>query len=74
MPWGAGILGAGPGVAALHLPALGGLAELFTVQHIADAGSGRARVLAERLGARRSEGDADLLEDPMVEVARHRPG
>ncbi|GAA2140598.1 hypothetical protein GCM10009825_28490 [Arthrobacter humicola] len=68
MPWGVGILGAGPGVAALHLPVLGGLAELFTVQHIADAGSGRARGLAERLGARWSEGDADLLEDPTVEV------
>ena len=68
MPWNVGILGAGPGVAALHLPVLGSLAELFTVVHIADAGSGRAEVLAGRLGARRSEGEADLLGDPDVEV------
>ena len=68
MPWSVGILGAGPGVAALHLPVLGRLAEMFRVVHIADAGSGRARRLAERCGARWSEGEADLLADPAVEV------
>lgn len=68
MPWNVGVLGAGPGVAALHLPVLGRLGELYRVTHIADAGSGRARVLAERLGARWSEGEADLLEDAAVEV------
>lgn len=68
MPWNVGILGAGPGVAALHLPVLGRLADLFTVVHVADAGSGRARILAERLDARWSEGDADLLADPAVEA------
>jgi predicted dehydrogenase len=68
MPWNVGILGAGPGVAALHLPVLGRLGELYRVTHLADAGSGRARVLAERLGARWSEGEAGLLADASVEV------
>jgi predicted dehydrogenase len=68
MPWNVGIIGAGPGVAALHLPVLGRLAELFTVVHVADAGSGRARGLAERHGARWSEGEADLLADPAVDL------
>lgn len=68
MPWNVGILGAGPGVAALHLPVLGRLADLFSVVHVADAGSGRARALAERHGARWSEGEADLLADPAVDV------
>lgn len=68
MPWNVGILGAGPGVAALHLPVLGRLGDLYKVVHIADAGSGRARVPAERLGARWSEGEAELLADPAVDV------
>lgn len=68
MPWNVGVLGAGPGVAALHLPVLGRLGELYRVTHIADAGSGRARSLAERLGARWSEGEADLLADTAVDV------
>ena len=68
MPWNVGVLGAGPGVAALHLPVLGRLGELYRVTHIADAGSGRARALAEGLGARWSEGEADLLADAAVDV------
>ncbi|MFC9351836.1 Gfo/Idh/MocA family protein [Arthrobacter sp. NPDC057013] len=68
MPWNVGILGAGPGVAALHLPVLGGLAAQFDVAHIADAGSGRARELARRLDARCSAGEKDLLADPDVDV------
>ena len=68
MPWNVGVLGAGPGVAALHLPVLGRLAELFSVVHIADAGSGRARVLAGQLGARWSEGEAEMLADKNVDV------
>lgn len=68
MPWSVGILGAGPGVAALHLPVLGRLAESFKVVHVADAGSGRARVLAEGLGARWSAGEAELLADGAVDV------
>lgn len=68
MPWSVGILGAGPGVAALHLPVLGGLRDLFHLRHIADGGSGRARELAGRLGARWSAGEADLLADTGVDV------
>jgi predicted dehydrogenase len=55
-------------VAALHLPVLGGLASQFTVTHIADAGSGRARELARQVGARWSEGEEDLLADPGVDI------
>ncbi|AXJ11660.1 dehydrogenase [Arthrobacter sp. PM3] len=68
MPWNVGIIGAGPGVAALHLPVLGRLADSFRVVHVADAGSGRARVLAEGPGARCSAGEAELLADGAVEV------
>ncbi|GAB5078469.1 hypothetical protein ARTHROSP310_16100 [Arthrobacter sp. AD-310] len=68
MPWKVGILGAGPGVAALHLPVLGRLADLYDVVHVADAGSGRARDPARRLGARWSAGEGELLADPQVEV------
>lgn len=68
MPWNVGVLGAGPGVAALHLPVLGRLAELFRVVHVADAGSGRAQVLAGQLGARWSAGEGDLLADANVDV------
>lgn len=68
MPWNVGIIGAGPGVAALHLPVLGGSAELFNVVHVADAGSGRAQALAQSCGARWSEGEEALLADPAVDV------
>lgn len=68
MPYGVGLIGAGPGVAALHLPTLARLGELFTVVHIADNGSGRAEPLAARLGAASSRGTADLLADPAVEM------
>jgi predicted dehydrogenase len=68
MPWNVGIIGAGPGVAALHLPVIGRLAGLFRVTHISDAGSGRARVLAGRIGANWSEGEGSLLADPDVDV------
>ena len=68
MPWNVGIIGAGPGVSALHLPVLGRLGELFSVVHIADAGSGRAQALAKGFGARWSAGEADLLADAAVDV------
>lgn len=67
-PVGVGIIGAGPGVAALHLPTLDRLPALFEVVHIADAGSGRAEALATPIGARASTGTEDLLADPRVEV------
>ena len=56
MRYGVGIIGAGPGVAALHLPTLARLSDAFEVVHIADAGSGRAEQLAARVGARFSTG------------------
>ena len=68
MTVGIGVIGAGPGVAALHLPTISRLAEYFTVTHIADAGSGRAAALARRTGARSSAGTAELLADPSVDV------
>ena len=68
MPWGVGVIGAGPGVAALHLPTLQRLGDRFTVVHVADRGSGRAAELADRLGAASSTGTDALLADPAVEV------
>ena len=64
MPHGVGIVGAGPGVAALHLPTLARLSDDFEVVHVADGGSGRAADLAARVGARSSSGIAELLADP----------
>jgi predicted dehydrogenase len=55
-------------VAALHAPTLGRLSDRFSLAHVSDAGSGRARVIAERVGARYSTGIDDLLADPAVEV------
>ena len=68
MTYGVGIIGAGPGVAALHIPTLARLAEEFRVVHVADAGSGRADGIAEQVGARSSRGIEELLRDPEVEV------
>ncbi len=68
MRYGVGIIGAGPGVAALHLPTLARLSKEFEVVHIADAGSGRGRELAARVGARSSTGEAELLADERVSV------
>lgn len=68
MTYGVGVIGAGPGVSALHLPTLDRLPESFRVVHVADAGSGRAEALAARTGARWSVGESDLLADPQVEV------
>ena len=67
-PLSIGMIGAGPGVAALHLPTIGRLGQAFRVVHLSDAGSGRARGLAERVGARWSSGSAELLADPGVDV------
>jgi predicted dehydrogenase len=68
MPHGVGIVGAGPGVAALHLPTLARLSDDFNVVHISDAGSGRAASLADRVGARSSTGIEALLADERVSV------
>jgi predicted dehydrogenase len=68
MTKGVGIVGAGPGVAALHLPTLARLSDEFEVVHISDAGSGRAAALAARVGARSSSGIDELLADDRVSV------
>ena len=68
MPRGVGIIGAGPGVAALHLPTLARLSDEYAVVHVADNGSGRAADLAAQVGAAASHGTAALLADPAVEV------
>lgn len=68
MPYRVGVIGAGPGVSALHLPTLDRLPELFRVVHIADGGSGRAEALARRTGARWSTGIDELLADAEVDV------
>ncbi|GAA2026410.1 hypothetical protein GCM10009819_06980 [Agromyces tropicus] len=68
MVWGVGVIGAGPGASALHLPTLDRLAERFSVVHVSDSGSGRAASLASRIGAAASVGTSALLADPAVEV------
>lgn len=68
MPYGVGVLGAGPGAAALHLPTLARLVDRLDVVHIADGGSGKAERLAAGVGAHWSSGEDDLLGDPAVEV------
>jgi len=68
MTFGVGIIGAGPGVAALHLPTLARLGDAFRVVHVADGGSGRSTALAERVGARSSTGIEALMADREVEV------
>ena len=65
---GVGIIGAGPGVAALHLPTLARLGDRFRVVHISDAGSGRAAALAETNDAATSHGHESVLADPAVDV------
>src|SRR6478609_785347 len=68
MARGVGIIGAGPGVAALHLPTLARVGDAFRVVHIADGGSGRSAALAARVGARSSTGIDAIMADPDVEV------
>ena len=68
MRYGVGVIGAGPGASALHLPTVARLADLFEVVHIADSGSGRAEALAQQMGALWSVGEEALLADPKVDV------
>lgn len=68
MTRGVGIIGAGPGAAALHLPTLARLSDAFRVVHIADGGSGRSAALAARVGARSSTGAEAVMDDPEVEI------
>src|SRR4051794_23693842 len=68
MPYGVGIIGAGPGVRALHAPTLARLPDDFALVHVSDSGSGRAEEIARPIGARWSVGIEELLGDPAVEV------
>ena len=69
MPWGVGVIGAGPGVAALHLPTLAMLSDLFRVVHVSRPRQRpRSASSPRRLGATASQGTAELLADPAVEV------
>ncbi|AFR28690.1 Gfo/Idh/MocA family oxidoreductase [Arthrobacter sp. Rue61a] len=68
MTWNIGFLGAGPGVAALHIPTIARLGGLFRPVHFADVGSGRALALAESQDAKWSVGERDLFADPEVNV------
>lgn len=68
MPYGVGVIGAGPGASALHLPTLDRLSDTFRVVHVADSGSGRAEALAQRTAAAWSHGEDELLRDARVDV------
>ncbi|HEX5857783.1 MAG TPA: Gfo/Idh/MocA family oxidoreductase, partial [Microbacterium sp.] len=68
MSHGVGIIGAGPGVAALHSPTLARVAADLRVVHVADAGSGSAEPVARRTGARWSSGIDELLSDAAVDI------
>jgi predicted dehydrogenase len=65
---GVGVIGAGPGVWALHAPTLAAFSDSFRVVHVADAGGGRAAAIADRVGARSSGTAEELLADPEVDV------
>lgn len=67
MVWGVGIIGAGPGVSALHAPTLARVPD-FRLVHVSDAGSGRAAPIAAAHGARSSTGVHSLLADAEVDV------
>lgn len=68
MTWGVGIIGSGPGVAALHAPILARSDGDFRLVHVSDSGSGRAAIIADRFGARASTGVDVLLADAEVDV------
>lgn len=65
---GVGVIGGGPGAWALHVPTASASTHEFRVVHVADAGGGRAARIAERIGARWSDGADALLADAAVDV------
>lgn len=67
MRYGVGVIGAGPGSASLHVPTLARVAE-FSLRHVSDGGSGRARAIAESRGACYSVGIEEILAAPDVDV------
>jgi myo-inositol 2-dehydrogenase/D-chiro-inositol 1-dehydrogenase len=68
VPFGVGILGAGPVTQAIHLPTLARLSDIFTVTHVMDVDAAIAESVAGRVGARFSTTTDDLLTDPDVDV------
>lgn len=68
MNYGVGIIGAGPGAAALHAPTLSRVSSELRLVHVSDAGAGGAEAIARRTGARWSIGTRDLLADPTVDL------
>lgn len=68
MSRGVGVIGAGPGAWALHIPTVARLPELFRVIAVTDGGSGRAREVAANAAAWYATGVSELLADPDVEV------
>jgi len=68
VPFGVGILGAGPVTQAIHLPTLARLTDIFTVTHVMDVDAAIAESVAGRVGARFSTTMDDLLTDPDVDV------
>lgn len=67
-PFGVGMIGAGPGAAALHVPTLARTGGRFHLVHVSDGGSGRAEGVAAASRARWSRGTAEILADPQVDV------
>lgn len=65
---GVGLIGAGPVVQAIHLPALARIPDLFEVRNIMDVDPAVVSPVAARAGATASSSVDELLADPTVEV------
>ncbi|WP_460573556.1 Gfo/Idh/MocA family protein [Humibacter soli] len=65
---GVGILGAGPVTQAIHLPTLVRLNDTFRVVRIMDVDASVAEAVAARVHADWTTSQAELLDDPAVEV------
>lgn len=65
---GVGILGAGPVAQAIHLPTLARLTEQFRVISVMDIDAAVAEEVAARCDARATTHDADVINDPAVDV------
>lgn len=65
---GVGFLGGGAVTQAIHLPALAGLTDLFTVRAVMDVSEATATAVAGRVGARPASSVEDVLADAAVDV------
>jgi myo-inositol 2-dehydrogenase/D-chiro-inositol 1-dehydrogenase len=65
---GVGILGAGPVVQAIHLPALARLTDLFDIRSIMDVDEVVASEVANRVGAKAVTTQDALLDDDSIDV------